>query len=149
MRTDGMDATMEMPSAVAGERRRQDEKWGASIYPNTGTNSGLINRACSLHRMALFYEIPSASRVKYLCDNAAREGRCTWAHILVEEVAGVIEAATLHDKVLSQGLQPGAELLTELIQVAAVAVRWAETLADSAVTGVGAGEVPAGIEVAR
>ncbi|WP_236738615.1 hypothetical protein [Mycobacteroides abscessus] len=67
--------------------------------------------------MAEHYELPSASRAKFMCEDAFKKGEGTYAHILVEEVSEAIEAATL-----GQGLRD------ELIQVAAVAVAWVEKL---------------------
>lgn len=60
--------------------------------------------------------IKSGSIMRELCERAFREGRGTWAHILLEEVA---EACDETDP---------AALRTELIQVAAVCVRWARAL---------------------
>jgi len=78
----------------------------------------LMNRpgGCTAHRMAEHYQIPSADRAKWMCDHAFESGKGTFAHILVEEVAEAIEAATV---------DPG-NLRAELVQVAAVAVKWIE-----------------------
>jgi hypothetical protein len=49
----------------------------------------------------------------------ARRGGLTWGHILIEEVAEAIEAATV---------EPPNRLRAELLQVAAVALRWADAI---------------------
>jgi hypothetical protein len=75
---------------------------------------------CSPVRMAQEYGIPSAPRAKANTDLEFRRGNGTWAHILVEEVAEAIEAAVVG--------APHADLRAELIQVAAVALRWVDTI---------------------
>lgn len=117
-------------SDVLAERLRQDLKWGEQNHPNV--DPALIEYQASLSRVAEDYEIPTADRAKALCQLAASGRGCTWAHILIEEVAEAIEAAAIHDKavhadaVLAPGLRMA--LRDELIQVAAVAVQWAEKL---------------------
>lgn len=51
------------------------------------------------------------------CDRAFHEGRGTWAHILAEEMAEAMDAKS------------DQERRTELIQLAAVAIAWAEAIA--------------------
>ena len=109
---------------IAAERVRQDAKWGEQNHPDvdrvlTGRPTG-----CRVERMAMEYNIPSANSAREACDHAARIGQCTWAHILVEEIAEAVEAATLAQ--LGQG--PLAALRKELVQVAAVAVSWIEAI---------------------
>lgn len=113
---------------VRWERFAQDQKWGQQNHANVDTV--LINRegGCSAHRMAEHYEIPSAPRAKFLCQNAGRTTGDTYAHILIEEVAEAIEAATWHDTALKLGKEPDGGLKAELIQIAAVAVAWVEKL---------------------
>lgn len=86
-----------------------------------GVDQALLSRegGCTAGRMAEEYEIPSATRAKFLCDYAARWGECTWAHILVEELSEAIEAATEGDT---------ENLRTELVQVGAMVVGWIESL---------------------
>lgn len=74
---------------------------------------------CTDLRMAQEYEVPTSSRAKFLTDIAFSRGQGTWAHILVEEVAEAIEAATTGSQ---------ADLRAELVQVAAVAMRWVDTI---------------------
>lgn len=113
------DVTDLVLDAVALERLSQYEKWGEQNHPDV--DQVLLNRpgGCTPGRMAEEYEIPPAPRAKALCRMAGATTGDTWAHILVEEVAESIEAATLMDK---------AALKAELIQVAAVAVAWVEKL---------------------
>lgn len=73
---------------------------------------------CTAYRMAEEYEIPSASRAKFITDLEFRRGQGTWAHILVEEVAEAVEAAVVEPD----------NLRAELVQVAAVAMRWVEAI---------------------
>lgn len=102
---------------VGGERAAQDAKWGEQNHPDL--DQVLLNRpgGCTPQRMAEEYEIPTASRARFLCDTKHQRGQGTWADILVEEVAEAI--GTNGDT--------GA-LRTELIQVAAVAVAWVEAI---------------------
>ncbi|QDM57120.1 hypothetical protein SEA_WHACK_57 [Rhodococcus phage Whack] len=104
---------------VAEERVRQDAKWGEQNHPDVDQVLMTREGGVSPSRMAEHYEIPTAGRAKFLCDQAANFGQVTYAHILIEEVAEVVEAATRASV---------TELRTELIQVAAVAVAWVEKL---------------------
>lgn len=115
----------EIYAAVEAERLRQDAKWGEQNHPDvdrvlTGRTGG-----CSVQRMAEEYGIPTPSRAKAECDGASRVGQCTWAHILVEEVAELVEAATL----AQQGRGPEADVDAELVQTIAVLVAWREARA--------------------
>lgn len=104
---------------VLDERIRQDAKWGEQNHPDV--DPVLMGRpgGCAPQRMAQEYEIPTAPRAKQLCDIAARRGEQSWGSILVEEVAELIEAATLGDSVATR---------EEAIQVAAVAQQWVEAI---------------------
>lgn len=113
---------------IAEERHRQDRKWGDQSHPNV--HPSILTRgdadSPTTKYAALFYEIPTALRAKFRTGKAAQAGECTWADILIEEVAEAIEAATIHDLgLLNDGRQA---LRDELIQVAAVATQWAEKL---------------------
>lgn len=104
---------------ITEERRRQDAKWGEQNHPDV--DQVLMTRpgGCTVERMAEEYEMPTANRAKYMCDQAAKKDQTTWGHILVEEVAEAIEAAT----------QESTQLLREeLVQVATVAVAWIEAI---------------------
>lgn len=123
--------TMERALAlVAEERHKQDRKWGDQNHPNI--HPSILNRGDAgtptSHYAASFYEIPTALRAKFTTGKAAEAGECTWADILIEEVAEVVEAATIHDLKLLTDEQTRKALRDELIQVAAVAVQWAEKL---------------------
>ena len=85
---------------VSRERAAQDEKWGEQNHPD-GTHKDLASMA-NLRRNQ--------------CDRAAAEGCVTFRHILAEEVA---EAFAEEDS---------ESLRAELIQVAAVAVSWIESI---------------------
>lgn len=106
------------------ERVRQDAKWGEQNHLDV--DRVLTDRAggCDPQRMAEEYGIPTARSARANCDGEAEAGRCTWAHILVEEVAEAVEAATL----AQLGREPLAALRKELVQVAAVAVSWIEAI---------------------
>lgn len=86
---------------VFAERERQDRKWGEQNHPD-GTG-----------RSVQRYLADSAKRN---CQQAADEGRVSWAHILTEEF---YEALAESDP---------EKLRAELLQVAAVAVAWVEAI---------------------
>ncbi|GAA2877718.1 hypothetical protein GCM10010517_39370 [Streptosporangium fragile] len=85
---------------VAAERAAQDARWGIQDIPD-GTGAD---------------RTAAADRGKEETAEAAREGRLTWRHILLEEV---LESFAEDDP---------DTLRTELIQVAAVAVKWVQAL---------------------
>ncbi|KAB8172377.1 hypothetical protein [Microbispora catharanthi] len=85
---------------VAAERAAQDAMWGLQEHPD-GTGPAYASEADLAKRA--------------VADSAA-EGRLTWRHILHEEV---LEAFAEDDP---------DRLRTELIQVAAVAVKWVQDL---------------------
>ncbi|PVB16820.1 hypothetical protein I3U42_01260 [Mycobacteroides abscessus subsp. abscessus] len=115
---------------IAYERHRQQEKWGDQNHPNVDPVLTRRVGGCTVKRMAEEYEIPSANRAKFLCQTAAERGQVTWGHILVEELAESIESATLLDQATDlpddARLALRYKLHQELVQVAAVAVAWAE-----------------------
>lgn len=85
---------------VGAERAAQDARWGVQDLPD-GTDTG--------HTAA-------ADEAKREVDSAFRTGRLTWRHILEEE---------FHEALAET--DPGA-LRTELIQTAAVAVKWVQAI---------------------
>ncbi|WP_432932900.1 hypothetical protein ACQPZZ_16245 [Microbispora sp. CA-135349] len=85
-------------SDVAAERVAQDAMWGLQEHPD-GTGPAYA---------------PEADLAKQAVTDAAAEGLLTWRHILYEEV---LEAFAEDDT---------DRLRTELIQVAAVAVKWVQ-----------------------
>ena len=56
---------------------------------------------------------------RHACQRAFAEGKGTWSHILVEEVAEALKQATYG---------PPSLLREELLQVACVAVSWADAI---------------------
>lgn len=94
---------------VAMERAAQDELWGEQNHPNgTGPDVG----ASSLYDPYAM----RAAEARATCQRHAADGTVTWLDILREEV---FEAFAEDDP---------AKLYHELVQVAAVAVNWAEAL---------------------
>ncbi|MEU7833998.1 NUDIX domain-containing protein [Nonomuraea sp. NPDC049129] len=86
---------------VAAERAAQDAKWGMQTVPDGTGAEGAV---------------AEADRARLETEEAARRGELTWRHILREEVLEAFAES-----------EPEA-LRTELIQVAAVAVKWAQAL---------------------
>lgn len=101
---------------VLDERERQNRKWGEQNHPSF--DQVLLNRkgSCTPQRMAEHYEIPTPTRARFLCETAFNKGEGTWMHILQEEVSELLEADS-HEK-----------LKEELVQIAAVAMAWAECI---------------------
>lgn len=95
-------AIAEIAVEVAMERFRQDARWGEQNHPD-GTG---------LHH----YSAWAAEDAKIECEAARMAGRMTWRHILAEEVA---EAFAECDE---------EKLIAELVQVAAVAQAWVESV---------------------
>lgn len=93
---------------VIRERAAQDLKWGQSNHPSLPAG---IKHPCA------FFGIPTAEAARLACEDASRRGIGSNAHILLEEVSEAIEAA--HDAI---------HLRAELVQVAAVAMKWIEQL---------------------
>lgn len=86
---------------VVAERAAQEAQWGEQNHPNGTGITGDRERADS---------------ARHTCDVMFRSGMGTWRDILHEEVQ---EAFAEHDP---------AKLRDELIQVAAVAVAWVESM---------------------
>lgn len=98
----GQGALVDGPLAgVRAERARQDELWGEQNHPD-GTSAAMFEGA--------------ANDWRRIVKAAAAKGKLTWRHILLEEA---YEALASDDP---------AELRTELVQVAAVAVAWIEAI---------------------
>ena len=87
-------------AAIADERAAQDAKWGVTDLPSGAGDAWL--------------GATQASRAR--CDEADANGTTTWAMVLEEET---LEALSESDP---------AKLREELLQVAAVAVAWIESL---------------------
>lgn len=90
---------------IAGERRRQDERWGEQ-------NHRCIDREIWPRENCIQGELVA----KMLVRLAVEEHRLTWRHILDEEIAEAYSTGTT------------AELRAELVQCAAVIVAWIECI---------------------
>lgn len=88
---------------IREERKHQDKKWGPQNHP-------------SFTEWAQGYGIPTENEAKVACDAAFAEGHGTWSHILIEELAEAVFAKTEEKR------------KEELIQVAAVAIAWIESI---------------------
>lgn len=95
------DAIVNVLGEVATERKRQHAKWGEQDHPD-GTGGTAHGGLSDVYRQE--------------CEAAFREGRGTYADILLEEVFEAMEE------------DDPAKLRAELIQVAAVAVAWVEAI---------------------
>lgn len=94
---------------VAEERHKQDRKWGDQNHPNI--------------RPSANYPIAGSHHCRMVTETRAEAGLVTWTDILLEEVAEAVDEARAGNR---------AALRDELIQVAAVAVQWAEKLDEEA-----------------
>jgi hypothetical protein len=116
-------------SEVAAERERQVERWGRQyITDNDGTDDGTI----LLGRSYAVLE----NTLKARCDHLAEEWRAgrlpdprNMTTVLLEEVFEALSQAVAGNP---------EELRKELVQVAAVAVKWAEILDHRAAEAAGA-----------
>ncbi len=108
---------------VVAEWHRQDAKWGEQ-WERPHVDPVLMNRqgGCDPQRMMEEYELPTATRAKFLCDNAKKNDVCTHAHIIVEELCEAIEEAVLVKD------NDTTALRKELVQVAACAIHWLEKI---------------------
>lgn len=102
-------STVRVLNDVEDERARQDAKWGP-VQDHPDIHPGWTN---------FNYRIPRADQAKRDTDSRAQLGHVTYTDILIEEVCEAIEEAAKGDAVA---------LREELIQVAAVAVKWVELL---------------------
>lgn len=99
--------------AVVEELMRQDAQWGPQNHPSVDPILAVTQR--DAQRITEEYEIPSEPRAKFLCAAAAKNGMLTWGHIAVEELSESLSAYANEE-----------ELLTEVVQLAAVAINWAQ-----------------------
>lgn len=93
---------------VRGEMQRQINKWGQQNH-GSYTPSDVSTHGAPI----------TADLAKLICDSKARAGVVSWTDIFLEEVFEAIEEAKGGDL---------EKLRTELIQCAAVAVSWAESI---------------------
>jgi len=112
--------TVRVLTQIADERDRQDEKWGVQNHPSLDPVLTSRDGGCTPERMAEEYEIPTASRARFMCQLAAQRGDLSWPQILVEELCEAIEAGVLRGE--------GPEFREELVQAAAVLVAWVECI---------------------
>lgn len=99
--------------AVQRERDRQEAKWGVHDHPSFD-----MSEHSRVDRVA------QAEEIKAEVNRMAKEGGLTWELILAEEMAEALAETTNADA-----------LRTELIQVAAVAIAWIESVNRQAATG--------------
>lgn len=109
----------EVLAEVHDERQRQEDKWGEQNHPSIADE--LLDHMADAQEVAAHYKIPTAAEAKAACQKRADRGLCTYADILIEEVAEAVEAAITTD-------DTEAALRAELVQVAAVAVAWIEKI---------------------
>ncbi|EIU48432.1 hypothetical protein [Mycobacteroides abscessus] len=131
-----MTSTQEVLQLIATERQRQQDKWGEQNHPNIDVDDVQLFRETVarfpalpvpesfIEHVASRHNIPTANQARDTLQQLAAAGKATWGRILLEEFAEAIEAAAL--AAIDKG--PIENLRTELIQVAAVAVQWAEKL---------------------
>jgi hypothetical protein len=102
---------------IDAERSRQDAKWGP-VRRQPHVDPVLAARGADHFRICQEHEIPNVHRAKFLCQEAERRGECSFTAIAVEELC---EAVEKHDD--------EAAMRVELVQLAAVIVKWIESLA--------------------
>ena len=101
---------------IERERHRQEQKFPGQVLP--ASPAQLWPHFDEL-RAARHLEIPSEARAKQLCDTAAKRGHLTHGEVLSEEHSEAQAAAARKDPVA---------LREELVQVAAVAIRWIQAI---------------------
>lgn len=110
------DPTIDVLAEVRVERARQDAKHGVQDLPDgTGSYRVTLDGLVSDPDIAVIRR-ERADEARRSCDRAFAEGLCTYRHVLEEEVR---EAFAEEDP---------ARLRAELVQVAAVAVKWVEAI---------------------
>lgn len=103
-------------SEVRDERLFQDKKWGEQNWPCLDNTLLQREGGCTPQRMVEEYELPTATRAKYLVDSKADDSTLTYAHIALEEFCEVVEEFD------------SSKRRQELIQLAAVCVAWVEKI---------------------
>lgn len=99
-------------SAVIDELASQDQKWGEHrIHPLRPAEMHIDD----YRNYTLM--IPSDKQAKINCDGSFESGRGSWMHILIEEIAEAAESKSAD------------EAIKELVQVAAVAIQAAASVA--------------------
>lgn len=87
---------------IDAERARQNKMWGQQDHVDFDGAVGIW--------------LPKAREAQRLCENAFEEGKGSWGHIFLEEVAEVFEAKTQ------------THLKEEIVQVMAVCEAWLEAI---------------------
>lgn len=132
-----MTSTANVLADVVAERKRQDDKWGPDTGPSFNVDPRAFVTAAAPYQAVAFaayrHGIIGEQAAKNVCDTAFRLGRGSWAHILIEEVAEAFSAAVGYDYAKHCATELAwddqlAALRSELVQVAAVAVKWVEHL---------------------
>lgn len=110
---------MDIWAEILEERKRQDSAWGVQNHPDFDPVLTKRMGGCSQDRMAEHFEVPTPVRARGITSTAAERGELCWMPILQEEVSELL-----------QWNDPSAKetLKRELIQVAAVAVAWIESI---------------------
>ena len=109
---------------VLAERKRQDATWGEQnhpIVPRDITERAMLRRMSAGSLACMLSGIDSATTARMTCEHEHAQGRGTYASILVEEVAELVEAAALHG-------DASDEARAEAVQVAAVALAIVECI---------------------
>lgn len=98
------------------ERQKQNEKWGEQNHPSVDPVLTERPGGCTPERMCEEYELPSESRAKSSCNIATKNGKLTFAHIIVEELCEAVSA-------------PDDETRREeLVQLGACVMQWIEAI---------------------
>lgn len=100
------DIQVKVLGEFAAERRRQDEKWGALSEKDFKLPDGTGQEG----------DAQAAADMKAACDANHKAGVGTWRDILEEEVAEAFAESDV------------SKLRAELVQVAAVASKWIESI---------------------
>lgn len=105
--------------SIASERARQNERWGEQNHPDimhSAVVEEMIGESIPLDVLCKAYGLPTEQLARAACDAAKSIGKLTWSHIAVEELCEVVCAPDDEARV------------TELVQLAAVCVAWAEAI---------------------
>lgn len=118
------------------ERIAQHRKWGEQNHPNAVDLATVQafgpprDTDAAAQTVLRSYGIPSSDEARAMCNGAAKGGHVTWLHILLEEVCEAADVAAVADfaDFAPTRRERLEELRVELLQVAAVAVAWAEAV---------------------
>lgn len=118
--SDANDATLDAVLAeVRNERERQDAKWGPRFahYPSVAVDDG--GQPFTPDK----YGLPREADARALCDRECARGNQSFVAIACEELAEALEAA-----LQEHGAHDEENTEREVIQLAAVAVKWAQAI---------------------